>query len=627
MSDAEHRRPAADNAAELPGFSLPVRPAPEQGAAGLPTTETPQERLREEAPSAAPQDFGPLAAEPAEAPATAAAEDAVYNPEEWEYKPAVKYTAAGLLAAAVIGLGCSIYWLGHRQGFAAGVESDLVSERLNSAAAANLTNFMQLSAADDADLQALAADPEQALAWVKDPAVRREAEWQLVSVLMKRGLLASAEALLNSLFATEQPSEQWAFRAAEVGDAFFAARNPQEAAAWYRRAAKDFAAVQHPAESVNALHRYFAALCAAPSGCTPKQAQALEKELPPGELTRSLRCALVLQQALYLHRRGQTEEAGTAYGRVLAELLPAGKTAANLCAAEQVMAGIALAETGKYAEAQPLLTAGEAALGHEGEDALNRLEALRRLASVTMQLSGDVNAALALLNRAEGVAECLLPADHDFWGCLAEQRGWLQLLSQDEDAALASFLRAVENPSDAAVAMQAMEGAGRCYLALNKADEAEKLLNRCAALRRKQAAGDAAGLGRVTLLLAQAQDHQGRTADAAENYGTAAALLEQAGAPEAANRLTALLGRGYALVQLKKWAEGQQVWESIQPLVKDIPDRREEARTHLNECRRHNHQPSVGVPHDPQATAEAAAADAAAEGESVDDIDEEAAAQ
>ena len=616
MSPIAPKRPAADHAAELPGFSLPVRPEAGQGSAAA--VQKPEEQNEEQI---CPDGLPPFDVENS----VSAESEPDYSSAEWEYKPVVKYTAAGLLTAAAVGLVCSVYWLGHRQGFADGVNSDLVAERLNAAAVSNLSHFLQLTMADDAELQRLAVSPEQELAWVKDPAVRREAEWQLVTVLMNRGMLASAEPLLNELFAAENTSDTWAFRAEEVGDAFFSARNPQEAAAWYRRAAKDFAAGQRPAESVNALHRYFAALCAAPGGCTPKQAAALEKELPQGELTRSLRTAITLQEALYLHHRGQAEEAGAAYGRVLAELLPNGTPASNLSASEQIIAGIALAETGKYDQALPLLTAGENALGHDGAEALNRLEALRRMASVTMQQTGDVNEALALLNRAEGVAECLLPADHEFWGCLAEQRGWLLLLSQDEDAALASFRRAVESPHDVAVAMQAMEGAGRCLLALNKAEEAEKMLHRCAGLRSKQAAGDAAGLGRVTLLLAQAQDHQGRTKEAAENYGAAAALLAKAGEPESANYLTALLGRGYALEQLKQWAEGMQVWEQIQPLVKDVPDRREEAHAHLNECRRHNHLPSAAVPNDPQSTAEAAAADAAAEAE--DDDPEEAAAQ
>lgn len=608
MSDAEQQRPAADNAAELPGFSLPARPVPEQGSAPA---------VAEEIPAATPEQAAHAA--PAE-------ED--YLSGEWEYKPVVKYTAAGLLAAAAIGLLGSVYWLGHRQGYAACVESDLVSERLNAAAASNLMCFMQLTAADDAELQALAADPDKELAWVKEPAIRREAEWQLVAVLMKRGMLSSAESLLNTLFAAERPSEQWAHRAAEVGDAFFAARNPQEAAAWYDRAAQSFASLGRSAEQVVSLQQYYAALCATVQGCSPQALNDLEQLVATGEEARALRTAIRLRLALMHHARGQMEAAADALLRITDELLPGGKPAAKLSPAEQIIAGIALAEQGQNEPALALLTKGEEALGHELADAPCRLEALRRMASVTMQHTGDVNAALALLNRAEGVAECVLPPDHDFWACLAEQRGWLLLLAQDEDAALASFLRAAETPRDIAVAMQAMEGAGRCLLALNKAEDAEKMLTRCADLRRKQAADDKAGLGRVTLLLAQAQDHQGQTEKAAENYGTAAALLAQAGEPESANCLTALLGRGYALVQLKQWAEGQKVWETIQPLVKDQPDRREEARTHLNECRRHNHQPSVAVPHDPQATAEAAAADAAAEGEAeADEIDEEAAAQ
>lgn len=601
MSDAEQQRPAADNAAELPGFSLPARPVPEQGS-GPVSPETPT-------------------ADSAAAPAPPAPAEEDYLSGEWEYKPAVKYAAAGLLAAAAIGLGCSLYWLGHRQGFAEGVESDLVSEKLNAAASSNLTRFMQLASADDAELQALAADPDKELAWVKDPAIRREAEWQLAAVLMKRGMLSSAESLLNGLFAAEQPGEQWAQRAAEVGDAYLAARNPQEAAAWYDRAARDFAALGRSAEQVAALQQYFAALVTTSQGCTPKALNDLEQLVASGEESRPLRTAVRLHLARLHRSRGQMQAVADALLRITDELLPGGTPAAALTPAEQIIAGIALAEQGKDAEALPLLTKGEQALGHEPTDEPCRLEALRRAASVTMQRTGDVNAALALLNRAEGVAECVLPPEHEFWPCLAEQRGWLQLLAQDEESALASFLRASERSQDVAVGMQAMEGAGRCLLALNKPAESEKMLARCAELRRKQASADKAGLGRVTLLLAQAQDHQGRTDAAAASYGKAAELLEQAGAPESANYLTSLLGRGYALVQLKQWPEAQTVWEKIQPLVKDQPDRREDARRNLNECRRRNHQP-VAVAHDPRETAEAAAAEAALEAENADDAED-----
>lgn len=611
MSEAEHNRPTADNAAELPGFSLPARPAPEQVSA----------------PAAQPAAETPEVAQPEPTPVVAAPVEEDYLSGEWEYKPAVKYAAAGLLAAAAVGLCCSLYWLGHRQGFVAGVESDLVAEKLNAAAASNLTRFMQLTTADDAELQALAADPEQGLAWVKDPAIRREAEWQLAAVLMKRGLLASAESLLKQLFAQQKPEAQWAGRAAEVGDVYLSARNPQEAAAWYRRAALDFAAAGRMAEHVAAQQQHFAALCATPAGCTPEALTALESEIAPAAEARALRAAIALQLGLHYHHRGQEQEAADAFGRVSQEL----SATATPTPAEQIVAGIALAEQGDAAQALPLLEKGEDALGHSPADALCRLEALRRMASATMQQTGDVNAALARLNRAEGIAECLLPADHDFHACLAEQRGWLLLLAQDEETALESFRRAAESPRDMAVALQAMEGVGRCLLALNQPAEAEKTFRRCAEMRAQFAPKDLASLGRVTLLTAQALDNLGKTAEAAEQYGSAAALLTQAGEAENANLLTALLGQGYALVQLKQWGAAMQVWERVQPLVKDIPDRREEARRYLSECRRRNHlPPAPPVAADPQSTATAAATDAAVEADveaaESEEADEEAAA-
>lgn len=563
------------------------------------------------------------AAAPVDIPPVSPAE----TEEDLEYKPVVIYTAAGLLACAALGLLASFYWLGHRQGYAAGIASEQVAARLNHSAAENLNRFMQLRAADDAELQALAADPAKELGWIQDADIRREAQWQLANILLSRGMADSAAPLLKALF-EECPQELlWARRAAETGDVLLAARSAEEAAAWYRRAADMFAALGCPAENLTALEHYFAAHGATPQGfARPEAAESLLKETEKRPEARALRAALQLHLALLYRGCGNETAATSAFRSVTDTLAPGGTPAADLSAAEQICCGTAMAEQGNAAAALPLLTQGEAQLGHGMTDALWRLMALRRAASARMQQSGDVNGALALLNRAEGLAEHLLPAEHAFHACLAEQRGWLLLLSQDEESALASFTRAAEAPHDAVTAMQGMEGAGRCLLALNRAAEAETMLQRCAALRAKQAPADKAGAGRVALLTAQSLDHRGKTAEAAELYGKAAALLTEAGAAESANLLTALLGRGYALEQLRKWEEGRQVWERITPLVKDTPDRREEARTHLNECRRHSHLPSVVPPHDEQATAEAAAADAAAEAEEDAEDEEESAA-
>lgn len=560
------------------------------------------------------------AAAPVDFPAPAPAEDE----ENLEFKPAVIYTAAGLLACAAIGLLASFYWLGHRQGFAAGIASEQVAEKLNHTAAANLNRFMQLNAADDAELQTLAAAPEAGFAWIQDAAIRREAQWQLACILLSRGMADSAEPLLKKLFSDAPQEALWAHRAAETGDSLLPAHAAQEAAEWYRRAANDFAALGKGAENLTALEHYFAALGATPQGfARPEAAEALLKETENRPEARALRAALRLHLALLYRGRGDETAAVAALRSVTDALAPGNAPAADLTPAEQVCCGTAYAEQGNIEAALPLLTQGEARLGRSTTDALWRLMALRRTASALMQQSGDVNGALSQLHRAEGLADHLLPADHAFHACLAEQRGWLLLLSQDEEAALASFTRAADAPHDAVTAMQAMEGAGRCLLALNRAEEAEKVLQRCAALRGKQAPADKAGAGRVTLLLAQALDHRGQTAEAAGLYGKAAQLLTEAGEAESANLLTALLGCGYAMEQLHRWNEGREVWERITPLVKDIPDRREEARTHLNECRRHSHLPSVVASHDMQATAEAAAADAAAEAEEAEDDDEE----
>ena len=43
----------------------------------------------------------------------------------------------------------------------------------------------------------------------------------------------------------------------------------------------------------------------------------------------------------------------------------------------------------------------------------------------------------------------------------------------------------------------------------------------------------------------------------------------------------AMLGRGYALIELQRWADAYTVWEQTLPLVEDQHDRREEVRSQL----------------------------------------------
>ena len=153
--------------------------------------------------------------------------------------------------------------------------------------------------------------------------------------------------------------------------------------------------------------------------------------------------------------------------------------------------------------------------------------------------------------------------------------------------ALLDFNAALTSTQEAALLVQPQEGAARCYLELGRTDLALPLLEKCLGIRKELFTADRAAIGRIHLLLGQIFDQQGKTAEAEAAYG--AAIENSAGnAPdEEDNRCLALMGRAYALTQLRRWQEAYDAWEQLMPLLGDQHDRREEARTQLRRLKAH----------------------------------------
>lgn len=580
--------------------------------------------MSQESPQPAPQDAPAGVEGEADLASSPAAPQPEVNEEELEFKPVVKYTAIGVLSCLVLGLGYATFRCGYSQGYDEAVSSQQVAEKLNETAVRNLTYFMQSSAADDAELAALAADADNRLSWIVDRGIRREAQWLLVQTLLERGLSEQAESLLCRLYPEPPADAIGARRAEQAAVAFLNNRENETAAAWYRRAADAYGALGMPGEQAEALQQLFAVRSLSSATAPEKEARELLDEIAPlGEHAATLRLMVQVYLGELARNRGAAGEAQKYFAAARESAVAAPATAVGA-----TYRAIAQLESGDLAAGLPTLSTAMAKLGMSPADRLCRLQALRCRAAAVMEADNDITTALGLLHRAEGAADGLLPAEHPFWACLAEQRGWLLLLGQDAENALEAFRLALENPCEPAVAMQAMEGAGRCLLALNRPKEAAEQFAPCDALRRKAAPDDRAAAGRVRLLWAQALDHQGQTEKASELYAQAAQLLQQAGESERANLLTALLGRGYALVQAQQWAEATAVWQQVLPLVQEKPDRREEARNMLAECRRHSRALPLPepAPEDARAAAEAAAEGAAAAPEDGEADDEEAAA-
>lgn len=503
--------------------------------------------------------------------------------EELEFRPWVKWCGVGLAGAASVGLFLATYYIGFGQGKEAGfneaTRSGLVEKSLNEAASRNVLNFMRLASATNEHLEQAAANPDAAFGWVRDPEVRMEAEWCLAQALLTRGLHEPAKAVLSPLFQRVPHSIDWAHRALESGNLLVAAQQYRPADAYFKQAAAFFAENKQPSWQQEALGQLIAL-----EACAPQGAEATMAALEPllGELksddegVRQLRSMAMVHVGTMLRCAGKTEAAQLKFREALA-------TVENLRTVRPegaVSRGAALLELGDAAAAEPMLRIAESNPGNSLSDVSSRILALRYLAIIEQQRRHHVTA-LALLHRAQGMAEGRVQSGNAFWACLYDQRGWMHYMVQNYQTALLDFNAAMAATGEPQLLMQPQEGAARCYLELGKAAEAQPLLENCLKLRRQLTPDDKNALGRINLLLGQLYDQQGKAAEAETAYAVAVQSLTGSTEDEIDNRRTALLGHAYVLMELQRWADAYAAWEQLQPLVEDQFDRREEVRTQM----------------------------------------------
>ena len=501
--------------------------------------------------------------------------------QELEYRPFVKYVGLGLVGLFVLSAGYASFALGHKQGYDAGISSGMVESSINTAAVQSLSGLLQLSAADDATLQAMAANPGQHLAWINDSSVRREAEWLIGCTLLQRGHAAEATPLLDALFAAAPQGPVWTHRAAVVAECLMNERLEADAVKWYRLAADRARDTQQQTERLHALTHLAVLL-----QHTPEQGDAQKKELEqlqqeasaPG--MEALRVLIETQAATRLRTLGQHPEADAAFRKV-ADTIEDTQKSGPL---ELICYGIALRECGDSARAEQMFSRGLSGLTLSLPDTLCRLAALRQLAIIEQE-KGNTPAALALLTRAEGAAAGRIEAENAFWPCLFEQRGWMYLLMDDFRNAHADFEAALKQKPHRTLQIQAMEGMARCMLENEQAEEALNLLTECLQLRNRHMSSDTASQGRVALLLAHAVDMAGRHRDAVDAYARAAELLQGDSPEQKANRFMALSGKAHAYAQLEEWDAALKTWEAILPLTDEGSEERTETENQIRDCR------------------------------------------
>lgn len=500
-----------------------------------------------------------------------------------EFRPWVKWCGLGLAGLVSIGLFLGTYYIGRSQGEEAGYLqatcSGMVQKALNEAASQNVLNFMRLASAGEEELLKAAMDTQSAFGWIQEPEVRLEAEWCLADALLDRGKAEAALSVLTPLFKQAPHSIEWAYRALQTGNALTTAQQYAEAAAYYKLAVQYFAENKQENWRLEAMGQLIA-LAACASQDSAAALAELEKLL--SEMTNSdegtcqLR-SMALVHMGELHRcAGDKAQADEKFRAALAEV----ENLRTVRPEGAVSRGTALLALGDAAAAEPMLRMAENNPGNSLADVSTRLLALRQLAVIEQERGHHVTA-LALMHRSQGMAEGRVLRGNAFWPCLYDQRGWMHFMVQNYQTALQDFNAALADAQPALLKIQPLEGAARCYMELGRGNEAMSLLEECLKLRQQHAANDTASLGRVNLLLGQILDQQGKIAEAEAAYAVAMEKLPADVPEEQGNRLMAMLGRGYALIELQRWADAYTVWEQTLPLVEDQHDRREEVRSQL----------------------------------------------
>lgn len=503
--------------------------------------------------------------------------------ESLEFRPWVKWCGMGLAAAASIGFFLGTYYVGYHQGEEAGYtaasSSGVVQRSLNEAALKNVLSFMRLSTSSDEHLLKTAENTDAAFGWIVDSEVRMEAEWSLVQTLLMRGKTEAAHSILIPLLERVPRSEDWAHRALVAGSALISGGHYEPAGICLRQAENIFAASKQVAMQQEALGQLIAL-----EMCVPRSAEdamaalaKLAEDLKSdNEGCRQLR-AVVLVHMGTLHRvAGRAAQAEQTYREALA----AAENLRTVRPEGALSKGAALLELGDAAAAESLLRMAAENPGTSLSDVYTRVLAWRYLAVVEQQ-RGHYVTALALLHRAQGMAEGRVQQGNAFWPCLYDQRGWMHFMVQNYQTALLDFNAACAATQDARLLMQPQEGAARCYLELGRSEEAQPLLEKCLQLRTQLTPDDKNAIGRLNLLLGQLYDQQGKAVEAEAAYKLAVQNLSGDAPDEVNNRREALLGHAYVLTELKRWAEAYAAWEQVLPLVDDQFDRREEARTQM----------------------------------------------
>lgn len=558
-------------------------------------------------------------------------------PERKVLRPAVRYAGWLLLLAAVAGLSSAVVYdrglrRGEREGYAKGYDEALgsgkVAAQLNERAVQNLLAIMRLEDSDDESLLSIAANPSESLSWIREPAVRLEAQWQLSKALLKRGLQKQALPLLSKTFSAAPAERLWPRRAEYVAELLQERGELQLALGYERYAAVRYGRLGMKREQL--LNGYRRLDMLASAGCPPETAEQgldeLQKEATElGEGGSALLADVQIFRGVQRRRAGDEATALQCFRAALDGREP---DLRKLSPPAAISYGSALLELGRADEAKNLLEGGLRSLGADPSDLYYRLTALRALARLAVD-AGAYPKAIALLQQAEGAAAGRLPAADSFWNSLCDQRGWAYFLNGSYAEARDDFMACLRSAQSEPETIQPLEGLGRCLMAAGHYSEAADNFRRSYELRDRHTLGAESEKAELQYMLASAEEAAGRTAEAAEAYSRCLSHMNRAGQPEAGQgdaaqtgsaqtdagrREDVLRSLAYACMKLERWPQARESWKQLLELPNLKPESREEALGQLDICARHlgSEAAETQAPSETSGAGEASASDSPA---------------
>lgn len=365
-----------------------------------------------------------------------------------------------------------------------------------------MRQFLYATSSGKKNLASFVKDRKEQLAWVKDPVLLSELEWQLADTMIQSGMISEADGLLTDLFTRVmvKPTEAWCQRLELVANAELATASKVKGVNWFGTAAKGYADLGLRDDMVRCLSaRADGTILIGPIESSVEALTTLLSQAEKlGVSGLQLQAKTLIQLSHLLRTQGKYNESKS-YAEKALGLWNSGVDTSGVAL---VCYGEALLNLGQEDKAQTQLLAGINALTGEKEELNFMLAGLRALAQLSIAKK-DSTTALSYLSQAEGAARGRVPNNDAFWSCLYEQRAWAYLLENKADKALSDFEKALQNEAGVLLKVQALQGLGCAYRALGKQNEALKYLEQALEFRQEHMPHDVANLERVQHIYAE----------------------------------------------------------------------------------------------------------------------------